>query len=222
MLLNVPNILSSDEVDAIVKTLNEAGSSIWQDGSSSAYGMAKKVKKNSQCDPKHPVVRDILEKVEAKLLNDTAFIAAARPDRFSCLMINAYRPGMSYGRHLDASYIGDIRTDISVTLFLSSPTAYEGGDLVMETPFCEMSIKGEKGGVFLYPSTSFHRVEEVTSGTRLAIVGWLKSRIKQPHHREILFDLERTLHKLADDKSQQAHYMNLLGVKNRLLREWGE
>lgn len=222
MLLNVPNILSQTDVDTILKSLNEACPSVWQDGAVSAYGLAKGVKKNSQCDSQHPTVRKILKKVETKLLTNTAFIAAARPDKFSRLMINAYQPGMSYGRHLDAAYIQDMRTDISVTLFLTAPTDYEGGELVMETPFCEMAVKGEQGSVFLYPSTSWHRVETVTSGVRLAIVGWLRSQIKSPNHREILFDLERALSDMADDTSQQQNYRHLLSVKNRLLREWGQ
>lgn len=221
MMLNVPNILSKSEVETILKSLEAAGPSVWKDGASSAYGVAGKVKKNRQCDPEHPEVQKILEAARVKILKDTAFIAAAQPDQISRLMINAYEPGMSYGNHLDASYIRDIRTDISITLFLTPPTAYKGGELVLVTPFCEMAIKGEQGGVFLYPSTHLHRVEPVTAGTRIAIVGWVRSRVKLPHQREILFDLEKSLSAIADDETQKENYMRLLGIKNRLLREWG-
>ena len=222
MLLNIPNILTADETAQILRDLDAAGPSVWKDGTSSAQGAAASVKQNQQCDPQHPAVQAILEKAQAALLRNGAFVAATQPESFSRMLINSYGPGMSYGNHLDASYIRDTRTDISITLFLTPPTAYTGGDLVLASHFCEMAVKGEQGGVFLYPSTHLHRVQEVTSGQRIAIVGWVKSRIKHPHQREILFDLEQSASDLADDKSQRENYMRLLGIKNRLLREWGD
>lgn len=222
MMLNIPNIFTAEETADVLRLLNEAGPSIWKDGASSAFGEAGKVKQNQQCDPQNPLVQNILDKARAALLKNSAFVAATQPESFSRMLINSYGPGMSYGNHLDASYIRDQRTDISITLFLTPPTAYNGGDLVLASHFCEMSVKGEQGGVFLYPSTSLHRVQEVTSGNRIAIVGWVKSRIKHPHQREILFDLEQSLSDLGDDNSQRETYMRLLGVKNRLLREWGD
>jgi len=222
MLLNIPNILSPEETGAILKTLTDIGSSVWQDGASSAYGAAEKVKKNRQCDPNHPVVGEILEKARLALLKDGAFAAATQPEKFSRLMINSYEPGMSYGNHLDAPYIKDIRTDVSITLFLTPPNSYEGGELVLMTPFGEMAVRGEQGSVFLYPSTYLHRVDQVTSGHRIAIVGWLKSRFNLPHHREILFDLERSISDVRDNGGNRETHMRLLSVKNRLLREWGQ
>ena len=222
MLLNIPNILSAEDVKTILQTLEGAGPSIWQDGASSAAGAAEKVKKNRQCDPKHPVVLEILEKARLALLKNSAFVSATQPDIFSKMMINAYEPGMSYGNHLDAPFIRNTRTDISITLFLTPPTSYEGGDLIMTTPFCEMAVKGEQGGVFLYPSTHLHRVTEVKAGKRIAIVGWLKSKIRQPHQREMLFDMDRIATDLQDDPGQRNAYMHLLNVKNRLIREWAE
>jgi PKHD-type hydroxylase len=41
----------------------------------------------------------------------------------------------------------------------------------------------------LYPSTSLHRVEPITRGERLAIVGWIESRVLYGEAREALFDL---------------------------------
>ena len=222
MLLNVPNIFSPEETEAVLRSLDDAGPSLWRDGASSAFGAAKEVKKNTQCNQEHPAVVEILEKARIALLKNSAFVSATQPDKFSKLMINAYEPGMSYGRHYDAPYIRDVRTDISITLFLTPPTSYAGGDLVLTTPFCEMSVKGEQGGVFLYPSTYLHRVEPVTSGRRIAIVGWLKSKIRQPHQREILFDLDRSISALVDDTAKNGAYMDLIGVKNKLLREWAD
>lgn len=222
MMLSIPNILTPQQTIEILRSLKDAGPSVWKDGASSAYGAAERAKNNQQCDPEHPIVQGILEKARAALLKNGAFVAAVQPEKFSRMLINSYGPGMSYGNHLDASYIRDQRTDVSITLFLTPPTEYSGGDLVLASHFCEMSVKGEQGSVFLYPSTHLHRVEEVSAGNRIAIVGWVKSRIKHPHQREILFDLEQSASDLADDSSQRANYMRLLGIKNRLLREWGQ
>ncbi|WP_232225090.1 2OG-Fe(II) oxygenase family protein [Dactylococcopsis salina] len=44
---------------------------------------------------------------------------------------------MFYGTHMDNAMMkeGDskIRTDVSLTLFLSNPESYEGGELILET-----------------------------------------------------------------------------------------
>ena len=47
-----------------------------------------------------------------------------------------YQPGMFYGDHNDQAVMGrttKIRTDMSVTIFLSDPASYDGGELVLDT-----------------------------------------------------------------------------------------
>ena len=78
------------------------------------------------------------------------------------------------------TYIDGLRTDLSFTVFLNQPEDYDGGELVIDTAGHEDSIKGPAGSVVLYPSSSVHRVTEVTRGERLACVGWVQSRIKSP------------------------------------------
>ena len=41
---------------------------------------------------------------------------------------------MSYGTHADNAMMGNWRADVSFTLFLSEPSTYEGGELVIEGP----------------------------------------------------------------------------------------
>lgn len=48
-------------------------------------------------------------------------------------MVNRYRVGDSYGRHVDA-YMGLQWTHIAMTLFLSDPKDYDGGELVIDLP----------------------------------------------------------------------------------------
>lgn len=66
---------------------------------------------------------------------------------------------------------------ISITVQLSEPDEYEGGDLElfmggsMEGPFTQ--AKREAGLVFLFPSFMMHRVTPVTRGVRKSFVIWL-------------------------------------------------
>ena len=97
------------------------------------------------------------------------------------------------GLHIDNALmplgIEKMRTDLSYTLFLSDPEAYKGGELQVEHAGQSMSLKPGAGDLVLYPSTSLHSVSEVVSGTRLACVGWIESRVQRPDDRELIFDM---------------------------------
>ena len=56
------------------------------------------------------------------------FQAFAMPKRFAAPIFSRYEPGMEYGDHVDSSIIGGVRTDLAMTLFLSPPASYEGGE----------------------------------------------------------------------------------------------
>ena len=66
---------------------------------------------------------------------------------------------------------------VSITVQLSDPDEYEGGDLEifkggsMSGPFDKAERKA--GCVFLFPSFMMHRVTPVTKGTRKSFVLWL-------------------------------------------------
>ena len=66
---------------------------------------------------------------------------------------------------------------MSLTIFLSNPSDYDGGELVLELPFGERAIKLPAGSGVLYSTTALHRVTEVTRGERLAVVTWVRSYI---------------------------------------------
>lgn len=55
------------------------------------------------------------------------------------------------------------------------------------------AIKLNAGDVFLYPSHTLHQVAEVTSGTRLVVVGWLTSWLRDSAQREIVFNLDQAI-----------------------------
>lgn len=82
-----------------------------------------------------------------------------------------------YGPHLDRflteSSPGNHRK-LSLTLQLSDPGDYEGGELRLftggNTPIVAPK---EKGTITFFPSTILHEVTPVTSGRRLSLVSWI-------------------------------------------------
>ena len=137
-------------------------------------------------------------------------------------MFNRYEAGQAYGRHVDDAIMGPettrIRTDLSFTLFLSDPGTYEGGSLVVEGLDGDRQARLPAGSLVLYPTGALHEVEPVTSGIRLAGVGWVQSLIRRPDQREILFDLARAR---ADMPAGEPRLLLDKSV-SALLRMWGE
>jgi PKHD-type hydroxylase len=122
---------------------------------------------------------------------------------------------------VDDALMGGLRTDLSFTLFLSEPETYDGGALVIEDSFEARAIKLGAGEMILYPSTSLHRVEPVTRGSRLAVVGWVQSRVRDAGRREILFDLDRSVAELQAGGADEL-LDRLAKTRSNLLRMWAE
>ena len=225
MLLQIADILDQQTIAAMRDAL--AGDDVWINGKETAFGRARAAKTNQQALAENPNVRGVLEKSRQAILDARVVRSAAQPEKIARLIVNRYGAGMAYGAHTDAPYIDGIRTDLSFTLFLSEPEEYDGGELIVDTVGAEDSIKLPAGAMALYPSTSVHRVETVSSGERIAIVGWIKSRIKSPSRRALLFDLDRAITELAAARHEKSPPVDatmdrLTNVKNNLLRDFGD
>ena len=100
---------------------------------------------------------------------------------------------MKYGPHIDAAYLPlgaqPLRSDVSCTIFISSPKDYEGGELVAHIGSEIVRVKGEAGSAILYPSTTVHQVAPVSSGERLVIITFIESQIPDQLQRDMLFAL---------------------------------
>ena len=216
MLLQISNILSPAECALIWEGLDNEF--LWRDGKKTAGGAAKEAKNNRQADPATPFVRRTRAKIESALRSNTVFSAAAQPAAFARILLSRYELGMAYGDHVDAAYMDGIRADLSFTLFLNDPDQYEGGELVIETAGQTDEIKLPAGALVLYPSTSIHRVATVTSGVRLAAVGWIKSRVRSSDARAVLYDLACVIEDAADPSLR----LRLNNIRNNLLRLFGE
>jgi PKHD-type hydroxylase len=171
----------------------------FHDGRVTAGWAARRVKNNLQAASTGGSHARITKRVLEALAGNEVLLAAALPRQFSAPLISRYEPGMGYGTHVDDAFMGSppMRTDLSFTLFLSEPGDYAGGELVIEQADGEHGYKLEAGSLVLYPATTLHRVEPVTSGRRTVVVGWIESLCADPRHREILFDLSRVRMSLA-------------------------
>lgn len=218
-MIQIADILPSTVVATLRESLAGADAQ-FASGKATAGWAAREVKNNEQAAG--PAAQAAIEQVKAALLGNSLFQSAARPKTFVKLLVSRYKPGMAYGSHVDDALMGGVRTDLSFTLFLSEPESYEGGALVIEEADGESDIKLPPGHLVLYQTTSLHHVSEVTKGERLAIVGWVRSFIRSPEQREVLFEMDQVIARLRAGQAPRAELNGALKVRNSLLRMWVE
>ncbi|MBS0572951.1 MAG: Fe2+-dependent dioxygenase [Proteobacteria bacterium] len=216
MFIAIPSVLTAAEAAAIRAA---AGDLEFADGRETAGRFAREVKSNHQARPS-PGLEAIQAKVTGALMAHPVFLSAARPRALTPLILSRYRQGQTYGLHVDDALMGGLRTDLSFTLFLEDPAAYEGGALVVEDALESRAIKLGAGDLILYPSTTLHRVEPVTAGTRLAMVGWAQSWIRPTAQREVLFDLDQAIEEVFARDGKSGPFDRLARTRSNLLRMW--
>jgi len=228
MLTCVPNVLGKDEVADFRRIMD---ASTWEDGRSTAGAQSALVKSNEQLPPDSEVARKLGNRILSALTANPRFISAAIPLHIFPPLFNRYAAadGHHFGIHVDNAVRGDrltglrIRTDLSVTLFLSEPDEYDGGELVVEDLYGSHEVKLPAGDLVVYPASSLHMVTPVTRGVRVTSFFWLQSMIRDAHARSLIFDLDNAIQALVlrlgrDDPET----VKLTGVYHNLIRVWAE
>lgn len=218
MFVVIENLLTAAEVAAVRKT---AEGMTFADGRATAGPIARAVKSNDQAVASAELDA-VRAKVTAALHAHPVFLSAARPKALTPQILSRYRTGQTYGMHVDDALMSGLRTDLSYTLFLSDPETYEGGALIVADTAEERAFKLGAGSVILYPSTTLHRVEPVSAGTRLAVVGWVQSWVKSIEEREILFDLDRAIGSLGTDEVTRPLRDLLVKTRSNLIRKFAD
>lgn len=223
MMLRLPSVLESNQLDTVRQLLADAK---FVDGKLSAGSAAQRVKHNLELDKRTKQVDILNNLVMGALVQHPVYRAGALPLRVAAPYYARYKPGMSYGNHLDDPIMGAdgqlYRSDIALTVFLNGPEQYDGGELVICTAFGDNAVKLAAGDAVMYPSSSRHHVNQVTRGERLVAVTWVQSLVRDPARREVLYELHRAREKLlkispAAEETAQVNtaYMNLI-------RMWGD
>lgn len=223
-VLSIGGLLDDEQ---LARIRGELGALTWRDGKITAGGQARRVKQNEQADLSTPDGRKLRTELKEAILAHPVVRSAARPRRMSPLMISRTADGGHYGAHIDNAIMGKgeerLRTDLSFTLFLAPPETYEGGELVLHTSSGTQRLKSDVGDLVLYPSSEIHEVTPVTSGTRIACVGWIESLVPDQAKRALLFDLENL--RVSLRRSMPTGCAELLTLDKsiaNLLRMWAQ
>jgi PKHD-type hydroxylase len=225
MLLHLRNLLTVAEVGAARALLSDDAP--WVDGRGSAGIQAQAQKHNRQLAQDSDAARQLQAMVLAALKRDPLFFSAALPRKIFNPLFNRYgAEGDHYGAHVDGAVLHStaakewVRTDISCTLFISEPEAYEGGELRVQDSLATRGVKLAAGDAVLYPGTSVHQVTPVTRGVRLASFFWIESMVRSEEQRRLLFDLDMNLLALRQRHGETGETTALTGTYHNLLRMW--
>ena len=134
MLMCIPDILDWPTIKKIRVAVNEIG---FDDGRRRAGRDAKRVKHSLELKTGSEKANEIQVTVIKAPQRNMTFRQAARPFYTHPPLISRYLEGMDYGLHVDDPLMGrpvSARSDVSVTVAISSPDDYDGGELVDAKP----------------------------------------------------------------------------------------
>ena len=223
MLVTIPNVLTQEEVSMVQELMATAN---FREGAKTAGAEAIRVKNNHEMFISEIEVQRLNNLVMGKLVQNPTYIAAAFAKKIAAPFYAKYTEGMFYGNHVDDPVMGPpnqrYRTDISITIFLNEPEDYDGGELTIQTAFGDQQVKLPAGDAVLYPSSSIHRVAEVTRGERLVAVSWIQSVIKEPERRALLHDMNQARETLLQEQPDAAVTAQVNHSYINLVRMWSE
>lgn len=226
MLLAIPGVLTAAEVARCRAML--AGAE-WVDGAETAGAQSRRVKRNVQVREGSRVAVELGDLILDRLAASPLFVSAALPLKTFPPLFNRYAEGDTFGVHVDNAIrrVGGtavrLRTDLSATLFLTEPEAYDGGELLIEGAFGAQAVKLPAGDMVLYPASSLHQVSPVTRGVRTASFFWVQSMVRNDGERALLFDLDQSIQALAGEQGvDHPEVVRLSGVYHNLIRRWAD
>ena len=226
MLIAIPELFSPAQVAELRSIIDAAE---WVDGNATSGAQSALAKQNEQLPEGGEAHRRAGAMVLDALGKSPLFFAAALPLKVFPPLFNRYGGGQKFDTHVDNAVRIQrgsefrMRSDLSMTVFLEDPAAYDGGELLIEGQFGVQSVKLPAGHAILYPSSSLHRVAPVTRGRRVASFFWIQSMVRDDSARRILFETDQAVQRLVgtlgnDDRS----VIELTGVYHNLLRRWAD
>jgi Uncharacterized iron-regulated protein len=223
VIICAPNVLTAEELSAIHNELRAAS---FIDGASTAGWSAREVKKNLQVAIDTESQARLQGIVRNAFLRNAMLQASVLPSAMTQALFNRYDVGMQYGPHVDAAVMGGmgnaVRSDVAITVFLSDPKSYTGGDLVVETHGVEYGFKLDAGSAIAYPANSLHHVTPITQGARYAAIIWVQSQVRDTAKRELLWDLDNAKRQIFGREGKSATFDAVSKSHANLLRMWAD
>jgi len=218
VFLKIKSLLTPAEIERLITLARELR---FIDGRLS--NPANVTKDNLQADLSDPKYADSVQIVNGALARSREFVDFAMPRRVAPPLLCRYEPGMKYGAHADAALIqlgnAQLRSDLSCTVFVNDPSAYEGGELSIVLGNQGIAFKGAAGDAIVYPSTALHEVVPVRSGQRLVSITFIESCIADQHKRTQVYELNE-IAALEGHSMRWESRARLDVVRQNLLRMW--
>lgn len=222
MLVKIPDLINPTQLEAACSVLRQ---SKFVDGKLSAGKHARTGKNNRELAAAQDSYDALNNVVMTQLVQHPTYLQTAMPAKICAPIYARYTAGMEYGGHIDDPIMGPLdsryRSDISISIFLTGPDEYQGGELCIESSEGSTEFKLPAGHAILYPSTSYHSVNKVISGERLVAISWVQSYVRRADQREILVRLDRARKSLAVEHDSPA-FKNVDLCYANLFRMWAE
>lgn len=219
MILEIPDFLTHQEVRRLQQLAAEA---------KFVHGRItnphNKTKNNEQIEIGSQPHEQSSQLIISAFVRNERFRDFAMPRRIAPPLMCRYDQGMSYGSHVDVSLLQlkqppIMRSDLSATVFLSDPSAYDGGELILSFEDRKVPIRLPMGGMVAYPSTTLHEVAEVTRGQRLVAITFIESQIIDERKRHMIFSLGE-VSALEGFNIKPENRNRLDQVRHNLIRMW--
>lgn len=195
----------------------------FRDGSATG-SKTKDIKNNVELYDKNH--KPALDKLFLSKIQNSVFIREnLLASRFSIPMFLKYDEDMHYSFHNDFFQQNGVKTDYSVTVFLSDPSEYEGGELNIKVGNQDLIYKEEPGTAIIYPTGLWHTVNQVKSGSRKVVVFWFQSAVSDPYIRDACSDMMTLVKKSIDEEENfslsREQTLILENTRFNLLRRYG-
>ncbi|CAF34292.1 PiuC [Synechococcus phage S-PM2] len=223
------DLLTQDEVRRINEQYDKAA---LKDGTvkiNLENSVEKQLKNSKEIDGNTSHYRYCLDLIQKAMRRNALFKTTYILGEITPPIMVEYAEGCYYIPHVDSIQIQNLRTDHSMTLFLSEPDEYEGGELVIGIGDVAKSFKEKAGTVIMYPTGMLHEVRPITSGKRRVSVMWATSIIDDTFMRHELINfgmgLKKILDYLEEKEDDQLKIQELLipleQVRSNFLRGYG-
>lgn len=175
--------------------------------------------------PDHPVAQQCAPALFSALRGHPDFEPSLYAAALSFPAFQRYLAGASSEPQLAPPLAGadtPLRVDLSLWLWLSDRSAYDGGRVIIDEGGAVSRWSGEAGDAIAYSAGARWSVEPITRGELSICRLEVQSLIAGDIERRILLDFHRAFREFEKRPASAAHAQTLRRVYNGLIRMWAE